>query len=68
MNSSMHIDNKGKDILIFGKVPKQGLDDTTFTAKTRCPFNFTQLRKRFVLKLHYNRGNRFLFVNATKIY
>ena len=29
--------------------------------------NFTQ-SKRFVLSLHYNGSNRFLFVNATKIY
>ena len=64
----MHIANKGKDILIFVEVTKQRLDDTTLTAKTRCPFNFTQLRKRFVLKLHNNRSNSFLFVNATKIY
>ena len=28
MSSSVHIDNKGKDILIFGKGPIRGLDDT----------------------------------------
>ena len=33
MSSSVHIDNKGKDILIIGKGPLQELDDTTFTAK-----------------------------------
>ena len=33
MNSSMHIDNKGKDILILGKGPKKGLDSTTFKAE-----------------------------------
>ena len=27
MSSSMHIDNKGKNILILGKIPMQGLDD-----------------------------------------
>ena len=30
--------------------------------------NFTQPRKRFVLNLHYNESNGFLFVNATNIY
>ena len=28
MNSSLHIDNKGKDILIFGLGPTQGLDNS----------------------------------------
>ena len=28
MNSSLHIDNKGKDILIFGFGPTQGLDNS----------------------------------------
>ena len=34
MSSSVHIDNKGKDIVILGKGPTQGLDDTTLTAET----------------------------------
>ena len=29
--------------------------------------NFTQPNKRFVISLHYNGSNSFLFVNATKI-
>ena len=33
MSSSVHIDNKKKDILILGKGPKQGLDNTALTAK-----------------------------------
>ena len=32
MSLSVHIDNKNKDILIFGERPTQGLDDTTLTA------------------------------------
>ena len=40
MSSSMHIDNKGKDILILGKGPTQGLDGTTFTAEAPYPINF----------------------------
>ena len=35
MSSSTHIDNKGKDILILGQGPTQGLDDTTVTAKEK---------------------------------
>ena len=42
MSSSVHVDNKGKDILILGEVTTQGLDDTTLTAETKYPINFTQ--------------------------
>ena len=66
MCSSVHIDNKNKEIL--GEGQTQGLDDTTLAAEAIYPFNFTQTYKRFVLSLHYNRSNSFLFVNATKIY
>ena len=33
MSTSVHTDNKGKDILIFGKVQTQGWDDTMLTAE-----------------------------------
>ena len=68
MSSSVHVDNKGKDILILGEWPTQGLDDTTLTAEPKYSINFTQSGKRFVLSLHYNRSNGFLFVNVTKVY
>ena len=70
ISSCVHIDNKNKDILILGEGPTQGLDDTTRTAEAKYPINFTQPQpnKRFVLSVHYNRSNSFLFVNATKLY
>ena len=43
----------------------QELYDTTLTAEAKYPINFTQSRKRFVLRLHYNGSNSFLFANAT---
>ena len=64
----MYVHNKGKDILILRKGPTQGLADTTLTAESKYPINFTQSGKRFVLNLHYNGSNSFLFVNATKAY
>ena len=67
MSSSVHVDNKGKDFLILGEGPTQGLDDTTLTVEVIYPINFTQSNKRAVLSLHYNRGNDSLFVNVTKI-
>ena len=33
VGSSVHIDNKDKDILILGEEATQGLDDTTLTAE-----------------------------------
>ena len=68
MSSSVHIDNKNKDVVILGEGPTQGLDDTTSITEAKYPNKFTQTRKRFVLCLHYNGSNSFLFVNATKIY
>ena len=65
MSSSVHIDNKNKDILILGQRPTQGLDDTALTTEA---INFTQPRKRFLLSLHYDGSNSFIFANAAKIY
>ena len=53
MSSSGHIDHKNKDILILGKAPTQGLDDTTLATKAKCSTNCIQPKKRFVLSLHY---------------
>ena len=42
MSSSVHVDNKGKDMLILGEGPAQGLDDTALTAEAKNPINLTQ--------------------------
>ena len=69
MSSSVHVDDKGKDILILGEdIWIQGLDNTALTAEAKYSIDFTQPKKKFVLSLHYNRSNSFLFVNVTKIY
>ena len=41
MNFSVHIDNKGKYVSVFGDCPSQGLDGTTFTAEKEISINFT---------------------------
>ena len=33
MNSSVHVDNKGKDVLILGNGPTQGLGEHSLTAE-----------------------------------
>ena len=42
MNSSMHINNKGKDILILVHEPTQSLDNTKLTAEAIYSINFAQ--------------------------
>ena len=42
MSSSVHIGNKGKDILILDEGPTKGIDDTTLRAEAIYPINFTQ--------------------------
>ena len=38
----------------------------TLTAEAKYPINFTQTNKRFVLSLHYNGINSFIFVMLQK--
>ena len=66
MSSSVHVNNKGKCILILGEGPTQGLNHT-LTTEAKHSINFTQSGKRFVLCLLYNVSKSFLFVNATKV-
>ena len=67
MNSSQHIDNKGKDILILGIGPAQGLGEHSLTAEKMYSINFSMGGTKFCLSLHYNQANSFLLVNGTKI-
>ena len=64
----MHIDLKKKYILVLGEGPTQELNGASITAETKYSINFTRLRGKFCLILHYNESSGFLFVNATKIY
>ena len=67
MSSSVHIDNKNKDILLLGKGPAQRLDDTTLTAEAKYPF--LKIKQKILLKLgSIMRAIVFLSVNATKIF
>ena len=67
MSSSAHIDNKKKDILVFGKGTTQGLEHTLIAEK-KYAINFTVTKKKFCLSLHYRGANSYLFVNGTEIY
>ena len=67
MSSSAHIDNKKKDILVLGKGPTQGLENT-LTAEKMYSINFNLTKNKFCLSLRYNGENSYLFVNGTGIY
>ena len=67
MNSSAHIDDKQKDILLLGKGPTQGLEHT-LTVEKMYFINFTVTNEKFCLSLHYNGANSYLSVNGTEIY
>ena len=67
MNSSVHVDNKGKDILILGKSPTQGLGEHSLTAEKMYLINFSKDNIKSCLSLHYNGANSYLFVNVTEI-
>ena len=54
MNSSIHVDNEGKDILILGKGPTQGLGDNSLTAEKMYSINFSKDNITFYLRFHYN--------------
>ena len=67
MSSTVHIGNKKKDILIFGKGQTQRLDNTALYAKARYSINSSGTKRKLCLSLHYNMSNNFLVVCATKI-
>ena len=62
MSSSTKIDSRKKGILILGKGPTQGLEDT-LTSEKMYLTNFTVTKKN-CLSLHYNVANSYLFVNV----
>ena len=64
MSSSVHIDNEQKDILILGKGPADGLDDTMLTAEKEYSINFTEQQKKYYVNLHYNGRKGYIFVNG----
>ena len=66
MGSSIHVDNKKKDLLFLGRGPLQGLQ-STLTAGKMYSIIFTAIKKKFCLSLPYNGANSYLFVIGTGI-
>ena len=63
-NSLVHANNKANNIYVMGDFIVQGINDTTFYAEKIYTQNFSAVEKKFVLRLHYNGDNSYLFVNG----
>ena len=63
-SSLLHSNNIANNIYVMGKDFVQGINDTTWYAEKVYSQNFTQPSKKFVLSLHYNGNNSYLFVNG----
>ena len=68
MSSSIHDNNKAKNILVLGKDFVQGSYNTTIYAEKLYSINFTENNNKFCLTLHCNGDNSYLFVNGTEIH
>ena len=56
MSSSLHIDDRKKEVLILGKGRNQVLDHTAFTAEAQFSINFSRSNRKLCLSLQYNRS------------
>ena len=63
-SSLAHANNKANNIYVMGDLFEQGINDTTLYAEKVYSQNFTQPSKKFVLSLHYNGDDNYLFVNG----
>ena len=63
-SSLVHTNNKANNTFIIGDGFVQGINDMTLYAEKIYSQNFTQPNKKFVLSLHYNDNNSYLFVNG----
>ena len=64
MSFSVHATNKANHIYLMGTGLTQGINDTMIYAEKNFYRNFTDFGKKFVLSLHYNGDNSYLFVNG----
>ena len=64
MSFSKHANNKANNIYVMGKDYIQKINDTTIYAEKMFYRNFADLGHKFVLSLHYNGHDSYLFVNG----
>ena len=64
MSSSIHATNRAKHIYVMGEGLVPGIHDTTLYAQKNYWGNFTDRGKKFIIGLHYNGDESYLFVNG----
>ena len=64
MSFSVHATNRANNIYVMGDGLTQGINDTTLHVEKNYWRNFTDPGKKFVLSLHYNGDDSYLFVNG----
>ena len=64
MSFSIHATNKANHIYLMGDGLTQGINDITIYAEKKYCRNFTEPNIKFVLSLHYNGDDSYLFVNG----
>ena len=64
MSFSIYATNRANNISVMGKDFFQGINDTTIYAEKLFHNNFTEFGAKFVLSLHYNGDNSYLFANG----
>ena len=64
MSFSVHATNRANHIYVMGTGLTQGINDITIYAEENFYRNITDFGKKFLLSLHYNGDNSYLFVNG----
>ena len=64
MSFSVHATNRANHIFVMGDGFTQGIHDTTVYVEKKYFRNFTEPNVKFVLSLHYNGDDSYLFVNG----
>ena len=64
MSFSVHATNRANNVYLMGTGLTQGIHDTTIYAEKNFYRNFTDFGKKFMLSLHYNGDDSYLFVNG----
>ena len=67
LSNSSHTENKTNNILVLGENSVK-LNNTTIQAESAVKTNCTIINQKFVLSLHYNGDNSYLFINGIQQY
>ena len=65
-SSLVHANNKANNVYVMGGLFVQGINDTSLYAEKIYSQNFTHSSKKFILSLHYNGDDSYLFVNGAQ--